>query len=665
MAPIETLARPTGVLPRRIQRLSAAVVNKIAAGEVIERPASVVKELLENSIDAGATRIEVAIENGGLDAIRITDNGCGIPAEDLELAVTSHATSKIQFAEDLFQVGTFGFRGEALASIAEVSEFLIRSRTADQESGYEQIIRGGVAEAVQPVGCPVGTTIRVDQLFFNTPVRRKFLRTAPTEAGHVAEAFTRIALAHPDCHLTLISGGKLSYDLPPCGDWQTRIHDFFGSEISDVLIPIESSEGGVTLRGFVVDPAVSRSHNRMQYLFLNGRFIRDRSLQHALSEAYRGLLMTGRFPVCFLRLGMPFEQVDVNVHPAKLEVRFQDGGRLYSQLLSTLRNRFLATDLTARAQLTQRGQVPPPIPSPFGSWPQKSNPDGGPLELQAPRAEQQQRLEFPTAPARNWVDAPWQPPGAGPPSVSIHIPPSGDTLQPPAPTPSPSLAAEMSGRSPDATLSVSTRRTAASTGNSISPIEPPNHFRSSALQVHNTYLITETEEGMVVIDQHALHERILYEQLKQKVLAGQMETQQLLVPEPVTLRPAEAAAVLEKAEMLRRIGIAVEPFGGDTVAVTAYPAMLANHSPSDMLRSLVDPLMTEGAQPEAHSVLDELLHRIACKAAIKAGDRLSREEITSLLEHRGLCQDAHHCPHGRPTALVFSREELDRRFKRI
>ena len=344
---------------KRIEVLSASVVNKIAAGEVIERPASVVKELLENSVDAGATRIDVAIENGGIDLIRITDSGTGIPKDQLELAVTSHATSKISSADELFRVGTFGFRGEALASIAEISQFTLRSRTGDSDCGFELIVNGGNREPISAVGCATGTTIEVRNLFYNTPVRRKFMRTAQTERAHIVEAFTRIALANPHVHLTLTHNERSQFDLPPSEDWQGRIADFFGPEIAAGLLPVSSEGGGITIEGFVVEPSLNRANNRMQYLFLNDRYIRDRSLQHALRESYRGLLMTGRFPIAFLKMTMPADQVDVNVHPAKLEVRFQDSGRLYSQLLSTIRNKFLTTDLTAQAKLSRAKELTP------------------------------------------------------------------------------------------------------------------------------------------------------------------------------------------------------------------------------------------------------------------------------------------------------------------
>ncbi|MBM4088426.1 MAG: DNA mismatch repair endonuclease MutL, partial [Planctomycetes bacterium] len=333
-----------------IRKLPPGVVNKIAAGEVIERPASVVKELLENSVDAGATRIDVTVEQGGMELIRVADNGCGIRAEQLELAVASHATSKIRDAEDLFQVRSLGFRGEALASIAEVSQLVIRSRPAGAEAGAELEVAGGQTKPVTPCGCPIGTSIDVRNLFFNTPVRRRFLRTVQTEMGHVIESFTRIALAQPGSHMCLRHNDRVLHDLPPADRWLDRIAAFFGAELGDSLIWVESCQEGVRLSGYVADPSVSRGSNRQQYILLNGRQIRDRTLQHALGEAYRGLLMTGRFPVAFLRLDMPPDPVDVNVHPAKLEVRFTDGRRLYSQLLGTLRTRFLTSDLTARAR---------------------------------------------------------------------------------------------------------------------------------------------------------------------------------------------------------------------------------------------------------------------------------------------------------------------------
>ncbi len=641
-----------------IRQLSTSVINKIAAGEVIERPASVVKELLENSVDAGARQIELSIEQGGMELIRVTDNGFGIPQEQLPMAVTSHATSKIVDADDLFKVTTMGFRGEALASIAEVSQTVLRSRPPDQECGFEMRINGGHREPEQPCGCPVGTTIEVRQLFYNTPVRQKFMRTAPTERGHIAEAFTRVALAHPEIQMTFSSGGKITHRLPATDSWRDRIDAFFGPEISGNLISVNNAHGEIRIGGFVVDPSVSRANNRMQYLFLNDRYIRDRSLQHALSESYRGLLMTGRFPICFLNLEIPFELVDVNVHPAKLEVRFQNGGQIYSQLLSTVRNKFLTTDLTARAQLSNHRVEP------FRAFPTTSGP-GAPVGQPARGSgENQEKMSFQNSgPGFDWTQAPRQPlasmASGSQPQAPGGLP--GPNFEPTVGATEPGLGPDVNRLGPVATPRVEDRVPAS--GHDSSPAFPSQ--AATALQVHNTYLVSETDEGMLVIDQHALHERIIYEQLRDKVLNGKLESQKLLVPEPVSLPPAEAAAVLENAELLNQIGITVEPFGGDTVIVSAYPAMLANHNPAEMLRGVVDQIIGGAKHLDRRDLVDELLHMISCKAAVKAGDRLSPQEIAALLDHRQLCQDSHHCPHGRPTSLVFSREELDRRFKRI
>lgn len=647
-----------------IRQLSQSLINKIAAGEVIERPSSVVKELMENAIDAGATRIDVSVGQGGLELVRVVDNGGGIPMEELPLALASHATSKLVDADDLFRVGTLGFRGEALASIAEISRLVLRSRTPSSPSGAELEATGGVLGEPAPCGCPVGTSIEVHNLFFNTPVRRKFLRTTATEFGHVSEAFTRIALAAPQVHFTLRHNDKPVFELAASDGWLERIALFYGRELADNLIWVESVQDGVTLSGYVAHPSQSRSHNRMQYLFLNGRHIRDRALQHALTEAYRGLLMVGRQPIAFLAMKMPPDLVDVNVHPTKLEVRFQDSGRLYSQLLAALRGRFLTTDLNTRVHTAGDASTVIADDDPTGGhdvgqtaqlrqqlvdWAKgKVSTWGQGAESQDQRTEDNSRGltargdRSPLDLCR--LDRPWKPFGdSGIPRSSAaetHV--HGDSMD--------SLAAGEPVRAESHSCDVP----------SSSPARHP-----SALQIHNRYLVTETEDGVTIIDQHALHERILYEHLRQRVAAGAIETQNLLVPEPVDLSSAETAAALENRDLLAELGVKVEPFGGNTLLVAGYPAMLANMNPVDVLRSLLDCILAGGKQPDRRDLLDELLHTIACKAAIKAGDRLAPEEIASLLEQRHLVDDAHHCPHGRPTALVFTREELDKQFKRV
>lgn len=642
---------------RLIRQLSPSVVNKIAAGEVIERPASVVKELLENSVDAGATRIDVSIASGGLDLVRVCDNGGGIAADQLHLAVASHATSKIADADDLFRVATLGFRGEALASIAEISQLTIRSRTSDTSGGMEFEVDGGRAGEIVPCGCPVGTVIEVKNLFFNTPVRRKFQRTSQTELGHATEALTRIALAFPQVHFTFRHNEKTLHDLPPVADLRERIAALFGDDLAAGLIAIEGRDSEIHLSGFVADPQHSRANNRYQYLFLNGRHIRDRALQHALGEAYRGLLLHGRYPIAFLRLQMPADLVDVNVHPTKLEVRFQDSGRVYSQLLGSLRKKFLTTDLTAR--VGREASVDSSALAHDDSSAQAHREElvqWAKGQLQQVRAEATQKPE----PTNSELDLRYdRPTGSG---LTLHRFSAGDVAQRSTQVVSHTLRAEPeSGLIPATAGSTPiTANAGAQPATSLS-----QNVQGRGLQINSRYIVTETSEGMVVIDQHALHERILYEQIREKVLSGKLESQRLLVPEPVTLSPAEAAAALEAKETLGKLGIAIEPFGGDTVLVTSYPAMLSRLNPAEILRMAVERLITGASELERRDLLDELLHMCACKAAVKAGDYLAPEEVDALLEQRHQFQDAHHCPHGRPTSLVFTREELDRRFKRI
>jgi len=636
----------TEVAPR-IQQLSPAVINKIAAGEVIERPASVVKELLENSVDALSTRIEVDVVQGGAELIRVVDDGEGIHPDDIELAVTSHATSKIENADDLFRVHTLGFRGEALASIAEVSKFRIRSRQHDQPRGIEMDVEGGIVKEPRPCGCPAGTLIEVRQLFLNTPVRRKFLKSAGTEFAHSAEYFTRIALAHPRLHLVLRHNDKPVYELPATDRLIDRLELFFGGELARALIPVESEHEGIRLWGYVAHPGQSKSTRKGQYLFLNGRWIQDRSLQHALSEAYRGLLMVGRHPIAFLYLDMPADLVDVNVHPTKSEVRFLDGQRLYRQLLSTLRSRFLGMDLdsvfdASRAAPAVKSPVAPEqqlrVQQELVSWardqlanfqPKDDLSDLAAVVDEYTRQEAAQ-LERRPAPDDGAQDRP---------------PPAGGNAATPAGQPAAGIV--------HAATRVAGDR----------PASPAAEVR--AMQVHDCYLVVETGDGLTVIDQHALHERILYEHLRQRVLSGKVEVQRLLMPVTVELSVREAGQILDQADLLAELGLHVEPFGGQTIALTAYPTLLGKTDPAGLLRSIVEQLESTGQNVTRRDLLDSLLHTMSCKAAIKAGQRLGAEEIEDLLAQRHLVDDPHHCPHGRPTALTLSRVELDRQFGRL
>lgn len=630
----------------RIELLPTSLVNKIAAGEVIERPASAVKELLENSVDALATRIEVDIVAGGMELIRIVDDGEGIEPADLPLAIASHATSKLRAAEDLFDVRTFGFRGEALASIAEVSRFRLRSRTAEQSVGAEIEVNQGVASPVREVGCPTGTMIEIRNLFENVPVRRKFLKSVSTEFGQISEQFTKVALANPRLHMVLRHNEKNVYQLPPVDKPLDRLRTFYGDELADQLIQVESELAGVRLWGYVAHPSVSKATRKQQFLFLNGRWIQDRSLQHALTEAYRGLLMVGRYPVAFLFLELPPDRVDVNVHPTKAEVRFQDAQQLFRQVLSTLRSKFLSLDLQSRLALPGTTAADPASPVAPGT-------PAARLTLQkefATWAETQLAEWTPSTPASFTAAA----------DRGVHEPESDAAAWEPAPITSLSTAVL------EAPIPAGSPIPATEATPTPSPVAASSGWSSRALQIHDCYIVVETGEGMTVIDQHALHERILYEQFRLRVLAGSVESQRLLMPIPVELPAKDAALLVEQAELLGRLGFGVEEFGKDTILLTRHPVLLRKHDLAQLVRDLAESLEGSGSSgPTRRDLLDELLHMMACKAAVKAGQRLTPEEIEALLQQQHLVDDAHHCPHGRPTALKLSRAELDRQFGRL
>jgi DNA mismatch repair protein MutL len=693
-----------------IRQLPPAVINQIAAGEVVERASSVVKELLENAIDAKATRIDLSVERGGKDLVRVADNGVGMAEDDLLLAFQPHATSKLVDADDLYRVRTLGFRGEALAAIAEVAKVRCQTRQASADHGCELTIEGGVFGPLKQCGGPVGTAIEVRNLFHNIPVRRTFLKSDMTEAGHVAEMFCRVALAHPEVHLTYRSGGKLIHDLPPVPGTRERIAVFFGRELAESLLWIEGRLDDLSLWGYVAHPSQSRSTAKGQFLFLGGRYVRDRALGHALNEAYRGLLMVGRMPVAFLHLEIPPDQVDVNVHPTKVEVRFRDPQRVYSHLLSTLRQTFLKSDLHARLQATQEpaiaentrgtpleeGQAQSARPTLGRLFATASGSSLGALDSGGAVDRQRVASWFEAPPATSRIpDSVGQPAprawaqslplgGAGTggsfdefspaeqsvPVTSVDSAGAGDTLQSTGDSARQGPVGMVHDDREVSSRPLSGEPEAGFAAASPGDVDSRWRFGDvveagpKAIQVHDSYLIAETGDGMVVIDQHALHERILYEELRNRVDRGVIESQGLLIPEPVDLTAAEAALLIEQSELLGQLGLEIETFGGDTVLVRSVPAMLRHVNPGRLVRDLAEHLRTQALPPNRDGLLGELLHMIACKGAVKAGQPLSAPEIEELLARGHVAANSHHCPHGRPTALVFTKADLERQFGR-
>ena len=597
----------------RIVHLDQNMINMIAAGEVIERPASVVKELLENSIDAGATEITIAIEDGGRKLISITDNGGGMDAEDLDAAFASHATSKIKDTNDLHAIATLGFRGEALASMASIAQVRTVSRTPDADQAHCIEIDCGRKGPVSPCSGDVGTTIQIRDIFYKTPARRKFLRTANTEMGHISEQFTRIALAHPQLDLTLIHNNREVHRLARNQDLKQRLGRLFPMLPVDDLIETDINEKGIRIRALLGRPPTSRTNNRFQYAFLNTRFVRDKFISHAIKEAYRGLLEPNRFPVVFLFVEMPYDDYDVNVHPTKTEVRFYNSNLVHSQILGALREKLLGTDLHVAAQLPAEPAVPGTETNGAQRARRQEISDAMAEFFKKHRPVNRQQ-QFDLQPAK--------------PGRHVPVDRSEPSIRPMAPAAAPGLE------------------------------------ERTYIQIHDSYIIEQTNEGFVIIDQHALHERMLHETLRQRVRRAPLESQRLLLPESFEVTDAQADAIESSADLIARLGIELTPFGPKTYAVQAFPTLLARRAPVAFVQDLVDLLAARSGTLNAEDLLDEVLSMTACKAAIKAGQKLADSEIEQLLGDRAKYESTTRCPHGRPTTITFSMGELEKQFKR-
>ena len=595
----------------RINVLDQNMINMIAAGEVIERPASVVKELLENSIDSGATKIAVTIEDGGKKLISITDNGQGMDAEDLTKAFEPHATSKIKNKADLQNISTLGFRGEALASIASVAMVKAISKTKTSTSANCIEIDCGNKKNIIPCSAADGTTIEVRDLFYKLPARNKFLKTTNTEMSHITEHFIRIALANHKLDMTLVSNKRQLYRLPASNDISRRIAELFSIELSENLIKAERNERGVQISALLGKPEISRTNNKFQYTFLNGRFIRDKAIFHAIKQAYHGSLEPNRFPVVFLFIQMPYEDYDVNVHPTKIEVRFYNTNLIHSQILSCLREKILETDFDINAKLPEpsatNNQHFTGIPNSTSSSQYRNQKVADSIaeffEKHKPIQTQQQQLGFHSKIA-----------------------------------------------------------TGRKTENIINQAETSKELK--AMQIQDSFIIVETKDGFIIIDQHALHERIIYEDLRRRFSVGKIESQKCLYPESFKVTPRQIDLLKTNAEMFEKLGIELEPFGPQTYAIQAFPVLLAKAEPVKFVGDLLDLLDNKNADFDADKLLDEVLNMIACKAAIKAGQKLSSREIEQLLADKDITEYASRCPHGRPTTIKFSTAELEKQFKR-
>ncbi len=583
-----------------IQVLPKILVDKIAAGEVIERPASVVKELVENSLDADAGRIQVELKKGGSQLIRVIDDGHGMDKSDISLAFFSHATSKLEEEGDLFDIRTMGFRGEALSSIASISRARIVSRCHDSDVGHEIRAEGGEIGDVKVCGAPPGTQVEVRNLFYNVPVRRKFMKTPATEMAHVTEAVTRLALAHPEVGFVLEHNGREVFNLPAAEDRARRLGEFFGREIADNIIPLRERYPEVEIEGYLLPPSVNRSNTTMQYTYVNKRYVREKTLMHAISEGYKGLMQRGQRPVCFLFLTMDPGDVDVNVHPTKVEVKFRESGEIHSRVVSAMRKTLRQAKLTPQVNLSE---------------------------------PESQDVEERSESIRNAISDFF----AGRDSAAQSDKDTGS-------------GERFTGRREESVDG--TART-----------EPDVHY-GNTMQMLDAFIVEEAGDGIRLIDQHALHERILYNQMKTSLQEGPLNSQQLLVPDMVELSASEFYTVMDLQDELKRFGMEIESFGDNTIVVRSFPQILGNFEGETFFRELLDDLPEDAGNREVDGRLDELLKIMACRGAVKAGDRLSPKQIQKILQQRDESGRTDTCPHGRPTSIILSHRELNKQFGR-
>ena len=659
----------------RIQVLDQKTIDQIAAGEVIERPASVVKELVENSIDAGATAVTVEIRDGGTSFIRVTDNGSGIEGDQVATAFLRHSTSKIRAVEDLFHVASLGFRGEALSSIASIAMVELITKTADAEEGVRYVIEGGEEKLLDDAGCPDGTTIAVRDLFYNTPARMKFLKKDATEGNYVSDMVTKTAMANPAVSIRLIRDGKQTLFTPGDGKLLSVITAVQGREFADNLIACDYTLNGVTIEGFVSLPRAGRATRASQYFFVNSRYVRIPMAASALDQAYKNAIMVGKFPSCVINIKIPPAAVDVNVHPAKTEVRFADEKRIFEAIYYAVKSAITQNDVRPQLHL-DTALAPKPD---TGEQVSLTFAEKIPAAKNADAAEPNRVSE----PGEQGVNPPvsrLSPPvtRADSPKVTVYSPeeevfvtacsPSvQETVSPeePAASDKEAIAAQAQEKPAEGfakASAVSQDKTNISENiNTNSPLAEVPYFTYLG-EAFKTYLIAESGDKLLLIDKHALHERILFNEIKARGACTAPQT--LMLPETVHLDRREYAAITENIDALAQIGFSIEDFGDGCVMIRACPMMFAEDSLPEVISELAEAFLSHKRELITNK-LDWLYHSASCRAAVKAGKALSDDDA-QLLIRRVLSDDSlRYCPHGRPVLIELTRKELEKQFGRI
>ncbi len=602
-------------MPTRIHILPDDLANKIAAGEVVERPAAVVKELVENAIDAGADRIVIDVAAGGQETIRVSDNGCGMGRDDLLLALERHATSKIRTLSDLSALSTLGFRGEALPSIASVSRMALESRTAEEEAGTRVSVEGGRVKEVSAVGRDVGTTATVHGLFYNVPARRKFLKGIETEMRHIVACVSQIGLAHPALSIALSHNGRSVLRLGQA-DRRRRVEEVFGLDVAREAVEAEAEAEGIRVHGFLGRPTFVRRSGTCQALLVNGRPIQSRTLAHAVYDGYGGLIARGDYPFYALYLEVPPGEVDVNVHPTKREVRFADERRVYQVISGTVRRALREADVIPEVSPQTFEREAPAGVAP-GSYETRADPVPTAQETTRPYEVGRKRRSRPAA-----LDL----------DLQMSLPLIGRKSPEPEETPEGREAGEVGAET------------------------------AGVWQLHETYILAEIKNGLILIDQHVAHERVLYEETLRGFRAQPTPGQQLLFPLTVSFSLTEMAFLREVFPLLERLGFGIRDLGGNSVVVDAIPSGLRQWEDGKLLKEIVEDLQEAG---RSRSGLEErVATSYACHTAIRAGERLSRREMMTLIDRLFETEDPFVCPHGRPIVIKMSLDEINRRFGR-
>lgn len=659
-----------------IQVLDQITIDKIAAGEVIERPASIIKELVENAIDAGASAVTVEIKEGGISFIRITDNGCGIPKEEVPLAFLRHSTSKIRSVDDLTTVASLGFRGEALSSIAAIAQVELITKTKDEVTGTRYRIEGGAEKAIEDTGAPDGTTFLVHQIFYNTPARRKFLKTPMTEASHVSELMTRLALSHPEVSIQFINNGQEKLHTSGNGKLKDIVYHVFGRDIANNLLETNERIDGIQVQGFIGKPIISRGNRNYENYFINGRYVKSNIIAKAIEDAYKDFTMQHKYPFTVLHFTMDGTDLDVNVHPTKMELRFSNQQGVYNFVYNALKQTLSEPELIPRVELPETKEVPVKAEKIVE---QKQEQPMTPVreERKPPVIEEEKNLDYFMKKMRERVTAyhqqalevkPTPQPSVVQESVNYEALPASQPVAVNEPAPEQLTVP----KEPMPEQAVATREK-----ESVVIEKQLDFFEEKLLtkkavqeykiigQLFETYWLVEFHEQLYIIDQHAAHERVLYEKTLRGMKDREFTSQYLSPPIILNLSMQEEETLNTHMDIFTNIGFEIEPFGGDSYAIRAVPDNLFSIAKKELFTEMLDQLVDGIHSSLAPDIVAEKVASMSCKAAVKGNSRLSAAEVETLIGELLELENPYHCPHGRPTIIAMTKRELEKKFKRI